>query len=145
MEIEEKQVALSLHFLQQFLRLLEGAVEGRHESPAREIHDPDGLGLERIEAISLARGALRIIGRADEEGLAVDELHDILLVPDVIAGSDDVCPAAVELIQGSAGEALAGGRILPIDNDHINLLFPAHFLHIFTERPAARAADDVPH
>ena len=145
MEIQENEVAFPLHLAQEFLDLLEWAVQGRHESTSREIHDADVLRLERIGTPALAGRAFGIIGRTDEERLIVDEREYVFLVPDVVARSDDIGTAAVELIERLARKALATSRILAIDDDDIDPFLRTEFRGMILECAAARTADDIPY
>ena len=129
--------------MQELLDLLEGAVEWRHEGAAREVHDTDVLRLERVRAPALARRALWIIGRADQEWLLINELEHIPLVPDVITRCDDIGTAAVELIERLACEALAARGVLAIDDDDVNSLLLAQLRRDLAECPSARVADDI--
>ena len=76
----------------------EGIVEGIHEQAAHDIHHHDALAVARLEQPDAAAGrAGGKILRAQQSGMAVDELGRVLLVPDMIAGRDDIDAGAVEL------------------------------------------------
>ena len=64
--------------------------------------------------------------------VAVDVGDELALVPDVIAGRQDVDAAIVELAAKALGQAKAAGRVLGIDDDEIEREIAAQLRHVLS-------------
>ena len=79
--------------------------------------------LEQPDAVP-GRAGGKILG-PQQSGMAVDELGRVLLVPDMIAGGDDIDAGAIELLADRLGDAEAAGGVLAIDHHEIELQIAA--------------------
>jgi len=104
--------------------LAEGIVAGGHEDAALQVHYGVGLaGREFALVEAKARGADGVVGGA-KDAAATDVrarrnshvLEDLLLVPDVIAGGDDVRTEVKELFRDGGRDAEAASRVFAIDD-----------------------------
>ena len=143
MEIEEDDVRLVTNLAQDSLDLLKRTIHVGHEDAAGHIDDGDVLRAMGIDAIAFPRRSVRVIGGADEKRLVVDELQNVLLVPDMIARRHDVGAPMVERIERLARKPLAPRRIFPVDDDDVHRLFLADSRCEATERLPARSAANI--
>jgi tRNA/tmRNA/rRNA uracil-C5-methylase (TrmA/RlmC/RlmD family) len=122
----------------------EGIVEIRHERATLEVEDGDrGLvaGLEYHAA--LTRRPLRIVKRAQEARLTLKQADDFLLVPEMVAGRNDVHTRAEDFARGVRRDARAAGGVLPVGDDQVRLMLTTQPGQEFLHRPASRFANDV--
>ena len=99
----------------------ERIVERVHEQAAHQIdHQNAAAFVEHVEAPAGARGSLREIGRPQYPPIAWDVGDQLALVPDVIAGGQDVGPGVVKLAGEALGQAERRRRVLGIDDREID-------------------------
>src|SRR6266508_5739443 len=90
---------------------------GRHEDLALEVQDADRntrrRGLDREAAAGIPR---RIVGGPQEAVRGIQRVVNLLLVPDVVAGGEDVDWHAGELREELVGQPEPSGRVLDVDD-----------------------------
>ena len=72
---------------------------------------------DRMQPPAGAGRALREIGRPQDARVAVDIGDELALVPDVVAGRQDIDAAIVEFAAEALGQSEAAGRVLGVDDD----------------------------
>src|SRR5205823_1773461 len=97
----------------------EGVVERIHEEPAHQVDDENAPLADRMQPPTGAGGSLREVCRAQDAGIALDIGDDFALVPDVIAGGQDIDFGVVKFAAEAFGQAAAGRRVLGIDDDQV--------------------------
>ena len=122
----------------------EGIVEGVHEDAADQVDDQDAaarMGLDQAGAA--ARRAGRIVGRAEQLGLALDEDERLALVPGVVAEGDRVGAGGEDLVADRLRDAEAAGGVLAVDDDAVEPPALAQGGQALGYGAAAGPADDV--
>jgi hypothetical protein len=100
--------------------------------------------VRRLEqAYTLSRRALRKIERPQQTVLTFDEDQRLALIPDVIAGGDNVCAGIEKLIRDDFGDAEAAGCVLAVHHDEVSRVARAQFRQRIEHSQASGAADDV--
>src|SRR6202011_4433109 len=90
--------------------------------PAHGVDDEDaGAVLRRYHRGAAARGAGRVIGRADQPRRTLDEDERLALVPGVIAERDGVGAGVEQVLVDRLGDAEAAGGVLAVKDDEIEL------------------------
>ena len=84
-----------------------------------------------------------IINRPQQTRLGVDEGDDLLLVPDVIAGGDDLHAGAQQVDRDPRRDPAASGGVLAVDDGEIELPFLLQLRKPRDDRAAAGLAHDV--
>ncbi len=140
MEVHDDGARLFTEAVQQVVHRRERVVDlDGHESTALEADDERAVGHD----CAAARGGLRIVERAQDRCLAIHVRHHVLVVPDVVAGGDDV-DAGVEQLFGHLGrDAETGGGVLAVANDEINLVFIPEAGQVFLNGLPAGPSNDV--
>jgi hypothetical protein len=122
-----------VHLLHEHLPL---EVDRRHADPRRRLAEVDAA----------SRIAVGIVGRAQQPGLAVEERKPLLLVPDVIAGSEAVDRQVGELGKHLGVDAETAGGVLDVDDDVVDAMVVDQArqqpLHGSTARLADHVADE---
>ena len=59
---------------------------------------------------------------AEDGGFAVQEGVDLAVLPDVVAGGNDLHASVEELISGVGGEAFAAGGVLAVGDDQVHAM-----------------------
>ena len=121
----------------------ERIVERVHEEPAHQIDDQHVPPADPVQPPAGTRRALREIRRTQQARVAVDIGDELPLVPDVVAGGQDVDAAIVEFAAEALGQAESAGRVLRVDDDEVEREFVAQRRHVLLDGVAARAADHV--
>ncbi len=96
-----------------------------------------------IDAGAAPGRALGEIGRPQEALLARREHQRLALVPDMVAGGDDVGAGVERLAKDFFGDAEAAGGVLAVDDDEIELEVGNQAGKLFPHRRAAGRADHV--
>ena len=129
--------------LEQPVDLLKRRPSGVQEHGAGEVDDPPAHAGLLDDRVAPARIALQIVGRADDAVGRVEELVDLAVPVDVVAGRDHV-DAGVEHRRGGAlGDAEAAGDVLAVGDDEVRGVALAQAGQRLDQRPPARLADDV--
>ena len=98
---------------------------------------------EREDAVPVAGRARRKIDRPQQARIAGDVGDDLALVPDVVAGGDDVDAGGVELLADLVGDAEAMRRVLAVGDDEIEREVAAQPRHMLDDDVAPGAPDHV--
>jgi len=104
--------------------LAEGVVAAGHEDAALEVHDGVGLACGEFALVEAEAGSADGVVGGTEDAAATDVrargdshvLEDLLLVPDVIAGGDDVRTEVKELFRDGGRDAEAASRVFAVDD-----------------------------
>ena len=117
---------------------------GRHEDLALEVQNADGntrgRGLDREPA---PRVAGRVVGRPQEAIGGVQRVVDLLLVPDVIAGGEDVDRHPGQIREELVGQAEAPRRVLDVDDGEVDPFLVDQRKERVLQGAPPRGADDV--
>ena len=89
-------------------------------------------------------GSLREVRRAQDAGIALDIGDDFALVPDVIAGGQDIDFGVVKFAAETFGQAASRSSVLGIDDDQIDRKLTAQGRHVLFDGLTARPSNDVP-
>ena len=119
--------------------MAERIVGGRHEGTTDRVHHERALRRER----AASRIVPRQVDRPEHEVQALDLACELTLVPDVIAGGNDVGAGRLELAGGLGREAGATCGVLPVHDRKVDAQLVAELGQQRGHRVAARAADDV--
>lgn len=115
-------------FAEQLVGLAEGIVTGGHEDAALEIEDGVLLTGGQFALVHTeSRRADGVVGRTQDAASAFVRVgrdghvfEDFALVPDVIAGGDDMRAQVEDLFGDGRGDAEASGGILAIDDEKVD-------------------------
>ena len=111
----------------------ERIVERVHEQPAHQIDDEGAAPIvERVQPPAGAGRGRRKIRRAQDARVAVDIGDQLALVPDMVAGGQDIDAAIVELAADPLGQAKAARRVLGVDDDEIEREIAAQFRDVLS-------------
>ena len=136
---------------EEFVGFAEGVVAGGHEDAALEVDDSVGLaGGEFALVEAEAGGAGGVVGGAEDAASALvgvggdgHVLEDLFLVPDVVAGGDDVGSEIEELFGDGGGDAEASGGVLAVDDEEVDGVGFHDVGQVFADDVAAGGAKDV--
>ena len=131
--------------------LRKGSSQLDHEDAALQVDD--GVGAGRWGACPRrhrSRACRRVVGGAKDAAAAdvrvggdVDVLEDLFLVPDVVAGGDDVRAEVEELFCDGGREAEAAGGVFAVDDEEIDGVGFKHVGQVFADDVAAGGAEDI--
>ena len=97
---------------------LEGRIDGRHEELALHVADQDLALLPQVVTEPAApRRPGGIVVRAEDRSMVLEAGHHLALVPDVVAGGEDVDPQAEQVVGDLRCEAEAARGVLAV-GDH---------------------------
>ena len=82
---------------------------------------------------------MRVAGGGD----GVEVVDEFALVPDVVAGGEDVGAEVEEVVGNLRSDAEAAGGVFAVDDDELGLVGLAQVTDVRLEDAAARAAKDV--
>ncbi len=124
----------------------ERVVERRHEDAAHHVDDADRDAVAFPDVRAGTGRAGRIVRRSDEPRLAVDEVHHLALVPDVIARRHHVDAGAEQFVADLARNTGAAGGVFAVGQDQVDVV-GAHesgqaALHQLPARPGHDVADE---
>src|SRR5216683_4433489 len=148
-EVEEDDLGFDL--AEELVGLAEGVIAGGHEDAALEVHDGVGLAGGQLALVEAeAGGADGIVGGA-EDAAAADVgvgghghvLKDLFLIPDVVAGGDDVGAKVEELLRDGGGDAEAAGGVLAIDDEEVDGVGVEDVGQVFADDVPAGGAEDI--
>ena len=147
MEIEDDGVGLFLQRrgVENGFGCLERVVEFRvHEHAAHDIGDQHaGAVAGVIKARAAPWRARGVIRRAQELIVALAENDRFLLVPDMVAGGDDIGAGIDGFEEDILGDAEAAGGILAVDDDEIEFQVGHEPRQAIPYRSPSRLADHV--
>ena len=117
-----------LDFFQQLIGHAEGIVVRGHEDASLKINHGVGNAILLAFVHAPARKIRSVIRRPQQAAggavrIAVGRLKvvdDLALVPDVVAGGDDINAEIEQVFRERTGDTEATGRILPVGDDEIN-------------------------
>jgi hypothetical protein len=92
---------------------------------------------------ALAGRAGRIIQRAQKAFFVGEQFHDFLLVPQMVAGGDDVHARGKNFPGGFGRDAGAAGGVFAVGDDEVERVLLAEFGNKFCNRAPARLSHDV--
>ena len=152
-EVEEDHlgVGVALDEGEEFVGFAEGVVAGGHEDAALEVEDGVlGAVAEGAFVDTEAGGSVGVVGGA-EDAAAADVgvggdghvLEDFLLVPDVVAGGDDVGTEVEELFGEGGGDAEASGGVFAVDDEEIDGVGFEDVGEVLADDVAAGRTEDV--
>lgn len=98
----------------------EGVVGLRpHEGAAQGVDDAEFLAVAADDDRAAAGGAGRVVDGAQEARLGVEVGVDFLLIPSVVAESDNVSPGTHQVDAEFGGDAISAGRIFAVHDKEI--------------------------
>ena len=121
----------------------EGVIERIHEEPAHQVDDENAPLADRMQPPAGTGGSLREVRRAQDAGIALDIGDDFALVPDVIAGGQDIDFGVVKFAAEAFGQAAAGRRVLGIDDDQVEGEPTAQGRHVLFYGLTAGPSDNI--
>ena len=130
--------------IQQRVDAAKRIVDRVHEQPSHRVDNEDRAAVgQRENAVAVAGRAGRKIDRAQQTRIAADIRNDLALVPNVIAGGDDVASRGVEIAAIFLGDTEAMRRVLAVDDDEVERQFAAQPFHVPGDHVAAGAAHHI--
>src|SRR5206468_1117821 len=93
--------------------------------------------------IDAAAGALGVVGGAEQARLAGKVVEDLLLVPDVIPGGEDVDAEGQQILGDGGCDAEAAGSVLAVRNGEVDAVGRDDILQVIGDDPAPRRAEDI--
>src|SRR5438552_7532553 len=117
----------------------ERVVDVRHERPPHEVDH--GEPAEPLDAAP--RYPRRIVHGSQQGSIALEIRDDLGLVPNVVAGRDDVDTAVENLLRGLDGDASSRGGVLAIRDDDVEPQFVSQSGYQRFDRMPARLPHDV--
>jgi hypothetical protein len=150
--VDVDQDDLGLDDFEQRVDGAEGVIVGVHEDAALEIDYGVCLAAGQgafIEAI--AWSGRRVVSRADDAagafvaggGRRLHIIDDLALVPDVVAGGQDMGPEIEEFVGDSGGDAESAGGVLRIDHDQVDRTVLDDVADVFADDASTGAAEYV--
>jgi len=148
-EVEEDYFCGDL--AEQLVGFAEGIVAGGHEDAALKVHDGIGLAGGEFALVDTEAGcADGVVGGAEDAAAAnvgVDGnghvFEDLALVPDVVAGGDDVCAEIEELFCDRRGDAKAASGVFSVDYEEVDGVGFKDVREVFADDVAAGGAKDI--
>lgn len=136
---------------EQLVGFAEGVVAGGHEDAALEVHDGIALAGGELALVDAeARCANGVVGGAEDAaaanvGVGGDGhvFEDLSLVPDVVAGGNDVGAEIEELFCNGWCDAEASGGVLSVDDEEVDGVGFKDVGKVFADDVAAGGAKDV--
>jgi hypothetical protein len=131
--------------VEQRVGVSEGVLDRQHVGPALEVDDRDLGPVEGVvDPPAPARHPGRpVVERSKDPLRALEEWVDLPLVPDVVAGRDDVDPGGQDRLGGRWGQAHPAGNVLAIRRDEIDPALVAEFGQEPLDGDPTRLADEV--
>jgi hypothetical protein len=136
---------------EQLVGLAEGVVATGHEDAALQVHDGVLRAVAERAFIDAEAGRADGVVRGAQDAAAASVrvrgdghvLEDLFLVPDVVAGGDDV-RAEVEELFGDAGrDAEAAGGVFAVHDEEVDGVGLDELGEVFADDVAAGRAEDV--
>lgn len=152
-EVEEDDlgVGVALDLGEEVVGFAEGVVAGGHEDATLEVEDGVfGAVAEGALVETEAGGAVGVVG-GTEDAAAADVgvggdghvFEDLLLVPDVVAGGDDVRTEVEDLFGEGGGDAEASGGVFAVDDEEIDGVGFEDVGEMLADDVAAGRSEDV--
>ena len=131
--------------------LAEGIVAGGHENAALEVDDGVRLSRGEFALVEAETGrAGGVVGGAEDASAAVvgvrghgHVVEDLALVPDVVAGGDDMGAEVEELFGKGWGDAEAAGGVLAVDDEEVDGVRFEDVGEVFADDMTTGGAEDV--
>ena len=143
-EVDEDDAGALLHLLDFLQHAGKRIVDAQHEHPAHRVDDADAdARLRAGDVAAVAGDAGREVERAQQPRLDADVVDRFFLIPDVIPGGHDVDAGVEDLFAEFARDAKAGGRVLRVGDDKIELVVVPECGHTATHKVASWASDDI--
>ena len=152
-EVEEDDLGVGVAFDEgeELVGLAKGVVAGGHEDAALKVEDGVLCAIAELAFVDAeAGGAVSVVGGTDDAaatlvGVGGDGhvLEDFFLVPDVVAGGDDVGAEVEELFGEGGGDAEAAGGVLAVNDEKIDGVRFDDVGEVFADDVAAGRAEDV--
>ncbi len=149
LEVEEDD--LSGDLAEELVSFAEGVVTGGHEDAALEIHNGVGLAGGELALVDTEAGCADGVVGGAEDAAAADVgvcgdghvLEDLALVPDVVAGGDDVGAEIEELFCNGWSDAEAACGVLSVDDEEVDGVGFEDVGKVFADDVAAGGAKDI--
>ena len=145
-EIDDKGIATRAQWAGRYFPrgYREGIVQGIHEDASHEVHNKDAGARSRVNNMGAAAGcAARVVPGPDHPWFAGDEVKRLALVEGMIAECHAICPRREQIRADRLRDPKASSRILPIDNDTVDLPCGAQPGYVFQEHGTTGPAHDV--
>src|SRR5262249_47134039 len=122
----------------------ERIVERVHKEPTHQIDDQHAPLAYRMEPPAGTRRRLWEVRGTQYAGIAVDIGDDLPLVPDVVAGGQDVDAGVVQLTAKASRKPKPAGRVLRVDDNKVERDLLPQDRYMLLDGVAARTADHIP-
>ena len=130
--------------VEQCIRGGERRIELVHVHPAHEVDDRYLSPVGELMKEPAAPWRVRwVIERPQDRAIGLQILVDLALVPDVVAGGDDVDPHAQQLLCQGRRQSHAGRHVLAIGDHQVDVHLGAQIRQRVPDSHAARLSDDV--
>src|ERR1700730_11973330 len=95
----------------------ERVIERVHEEPAHQIDDEDTPPADAMHSPARTRRTPREVSRLQQTRVSVDIRDDLALIPDVVAGGEDVDTTVIELPAKALGQPEPRRCVFGVDHD----------------------------
>ena len=143
MDVDDDDVRLLAQHVDLFARDAERIVDGRHEHAAHHVEDADVDALDGDDPAAAAGRAGRIVRRPDDTVGFVELAAELALVPDVVAGRDEVDAGREHLLGGLPGKAETAGGVFAVGDADVDVVLFADERKMFGQRLASGSSDHV--
>src|ERR1051325_9405270 len=144
MEIDEDQLSGAPQPLDLGPCRVKGTLDREHDSSALQIENAHRWAIGDLrDGAPLPWRSGRIIQRPQEARLPLQQRDDFLLIPEVVAGRDDIDAAGEDFLGGLDGNPGTAGSIFTIGNHQTETVLLPQFRNEFLDRAPARLPDDV--
>jgi hypothetical protein len=106
------------------VRLPEGTVDGGHENPSLEIGNGETHAVFLQHRHSLSGAFVRVVRRADDPVVLLQDGNPFGFVPDVVPRGHAVDPEAEEFVGDFPGDSLPGGGVLAVGDNEVKTAAP---------------------
>ena len=124
-------------------RGLERVVDVGQVHAAHHVEHGHGSAARRPRDVAAAARRVGVVGRPQQARLDVDVVERLALVPDVVAGRDDVHALRKQAVADLARDAVAAGGVLAVDDDQVDGVARHQRRQPHADQIAAGAPDDV--
>ena len=152
-DVEEDDFGLgfAVDLGQELVGFAEGVVAGGHEDAALKVDDGVALASRQLALIDTeARSANSVVGRAQDAAAANvgfggdgHVLEDLALVPDVVAGGDDMGAEVEEFFCDGGGDAEAAGGVFAVDDEEVDGVGFKDVRKVFADDVAPSGAENI--
>ena len=121
-----------------------GTIDAGHENAPLQIQDADAHAAGRVPDVNAGSGSRgRIVMGTKQSRLLGQIRHDGTLVPDVIAGGQQIDFALQKFVGDLGCDSETGSRVFDVGNAEINAVFLDDCVQLFLKQPSAGFPENI--